>query len=273
MNPASPELYVLWLALGSYAIGAVIAWQDAIAWRRRESAVLFALSVGLLLLAGAIAQRWIRLGHGPFFNMFEILASNLFSLGFIYAIAYWRAPRIRATARVVLPILLVMALWLWSIEPLDSHFPATYATPLLWFHVFLGKLFLGCCLLAVGISGAVLLRRIDLCAKWFAQMPGDATLDDWAWRVMQAALIFESAMLIAGALWAQDAWGRYWAWDPLETWAFVTWLTLAGAIHLRSAYRVTPTQGALMIWTVFLIAFLTFFGVPFVTVAPHKGAV
>ena len=62
-------------------------------------------------------------------------------------------------------------------------------------------------------------------------MPGAAALDALAWRVMQVALLLESAMLITGALWAQDAWGRWWAWDPLETWAFVTWLALVGALH------------------------------------------
>jgi ABC-type transport system involved in cytochrome c biogenesis permease subunit len=166
-----------------------------------------------------------------------------------------------------------MSAWLLTLEPVDSHFPATYATPILWFHVFLGKIFLGCSLIAVGISGAVLLRNIDTCADWFVRMPDNAALDTLAWRVMQAALIFETAMLIVGALWAQNAWGRYWAWDPLETWAFITWLALAGAIHLRSSYSVSPANGALMICAVFAIAFLTFFGVPFVTVAPHKGAV
>ena len=109
-----PEIYILWVGLACYAIGAVVSWQNTIAWDRRETAVLAALSAGLLLLAAAIAQRWMRLGHGPFFNMFEILASNLFSLGLIYALFYWRLPRIRPTARIVLPILLVMALWLFS---------------------------------------------------------------------------------------------------------------------------------------------------------------
>jgi ABC-type transport system involved in cytochrome c biogenesis permease subunit len=273
MNALQPEIYILWLGLACYAIGAVVSWQNAIMWRARETAVLMALGAGLLLLAVAIAQRWVRLGHGPFFNMFEVLASNLFSLGLIYALIYWRIPRIRPTARIVLPILMVMALWLWSLKPVDSHFPATYATPILWFHVLLGKFFLGCSLIAVGVSSVVILRRFKACASAFARMSDNVTLDGIAWRFMQAALIFESAMLIMGALWAQDAWGRYWAWDPLETWAFITWIGLAGAIHLRMTYPVSPALGAALIWTVFILAFLTFFGVPFVTVAPHKGAV
>jgi ABC-type transport system involved in cytochrome c biogenesis permease subunit len=119
----------------------------------------------------------------------------------------------------------------------------------------------------------VLARATPRGRGWFQRMPGDAALDALAWRFMLAALVFESLMLIAGAVWAQDAWGRFWAWDPLETWAFVTWLALAAAVHARITWRVGPRQGALMIAAVFVIAFLTFFGVPFVSLAPHKGAV
>ena len=90
---------------------------------------------------------------------------------------------------------------------------------------------------------------------------------------MALGLIFETLMLIVGAMWAQDAWGRYWAWDPLETWAFITWLTLAFALHMRFTLKTLPRTGAMMILAVFVLAFLTFFGVPFITTAPHKGAV
>jgi ABC-type transport system involved in cytochrome c biogenesis permease subunit len=143
----------------------------------------------------------------------------------------------------------------------------------LWFHVALGKVFIGCALVAVALAGVVLARATGRGRAWFARMPDDAALDFIAWRFMLAALVFESLMLVAGAIWAQDAWGRYWAWDPLETWAFVTWLTLAGALHARLAWRVSPRASACMVAAVFAIAFLTFFGVPFVTEAPHQGAV
>jgi ABC-type transport system involved in cytochrome c biogenesis permease subunit len=85
--------------------------------------------------------------------------------------------------------------------------------------------------------------------------------------------VFETLMLIVGAVWAQDAWGRYWAWDPLESWAFFTWVALALALHARATLRPTPARFAVWLMVVFAIAFLTFFGVPFISTAPHKGAV
>ena len=80
-------------------------------------------------------------------------------------------------------------------------------------------------------------------------------------------------MLIAGAVWAQDAWGRYWDWDPLETWAFATWLCMAGGLHLRAAFGLRPRLGSAILLFSFVMAFLTFFGVPFVSLNPHQGAV
>ena len=143
----------------------------------------------------------------------------------------------------------------------------------MWFHILLGKIFLGCALVATALAGVILARRRDWGRARFARMAPDATLDALAWRLMLAALVFESLMLVAGALWAQDAWGRFWAWDPLETWAFLTWLGLSAAVHARLTWRLGPRAGAIMIVAVFVLAFLTFFGVPFVTLSPHKGAV
>jgi ABC-type transport system involved in cytochrome c biogenesis permease subunit len=158
-------------------------------------------------------------------------------------------------------------------NPTDTRLPVNYETPLLWIHVLLGKVFLGCALAALGLAGVVLIRRRAAGAARFANLPNDKVLDDHAWRLMLVALVFESLMLIAGAVWAQDAWGRYWDWDPLEIWAFLTWLLLVSAVHARRTWNLGPAVGAWMIVTVFAVAFLTFFGVPFLSLAPHKGAV
>ena len=270
------DTLVLSLGAGTIVAAAVRAWRQAATAAgvpARAFAAFLLVDLAMATLAIGLAMRWMRLGHGPFLGMFEILASSLLSLALVWRLAAARMPHVRESAPVVLTLLGIMSAWLLATEPRDTILPATYEMPVLWFHVLLGKIFLGCALVATGLAGVLLARRTARGERWFRRMPGDATLDYLAWRFMLAALVFESLMLIAGAVWAQDAWGRYWAWDPLETWAFITWLALAAAIHARITWRVTPRTGALLIAGVFVLAFLTFFGVPFVSTAPHKGAV
>ena len=278
MNVLPIPLELLWIwpgiALFTGAAGlAIAAATPGTAQRALDRGVLGLFAAALGLLAVGIAVRWTRLGHGPFLSLFEILVSSLVTLGVGYALVWWRLPSIRRSAAIVLPLLAVMAVWLLVASPADTHFPPTYETSVLWFHVLFGKLFLACALVALGLAGVVIARMQPRFAASFSHMPADAALDRLAWRFMRIALVFESLMLVAGAVWAQDAWGRYWAWDPLETWAFVTWLALVGALHARLTYRLAPRAGALCIGIVFVLAFLTFFGVPFVSTAPHKGAI
>lgn len=278
MSVAIRPMDYWWLCTGALlmVLSAVMAWRrlavDAPPARKPRARWIL-MDLALAAIAVGIALRWARIGHGPFLNMFEILASSVLSLGVLWRVAAIRLPVLHDSAPPVLSLLALLGTWLLAVEPADSHLPATYEMPVLWFHVALGKVFLGCALVATGLAGVVLGRATSRGARWFRRMPGDATLDALAWRFMLAALVFESLMLIAGAVWAQDAWGRFWAWDPLETWAFVTWLALAAAVHARITWHVSPRAGALMIAAVFVVAFLTFFGVPFVSLAPHKGAV
>ncbi|MCC4118899.1 cytochrome c biogenesis protein CcsA, partial [Aromatoleum toluclasticum] len=88
------------------------------------------------------------------------------------------------------------------------------------------------------------MRQAGIGITRLQQLPPNPPLDELAFRCMAIGLIFHTLMLIAGAIWAQDAWGRYWAWDPHETWAFITWLTVAFTIHARLAYRLTPPMHA-----------------------------
>jgi ABC-type transport system involved in cytochrome c biogenesis permease subunit len=279
-----PDWPSLWAGLGCYALGTGLAVRGELTGRPWEGGIQGSVLLGAALFGVVIAQHWMRVGHGPFLSMFEILLSNLFSLGLIYGLVSWRVPAVRSGAVVVLPVLLLLALWVANAPPRSTRLPPTYENYWLWVHVLMGKLFLGTCLVGVGVAGVLLLRRgraTPLGGSTGGGKPGRGgtgwaptiTLDALAWRLMAVAFVFESMMLIAGAVWAQDAWGRYWDWDPLETWAFITWLALAGALHLRVTYRLARWQGWCMIIAVFILAFLTFFGVPFVSLAPHKGAV
>jgi ABC-type transport system involved in cytochrome c biogenesis permease subunit len=245
---------------GCYVVSA------GLAWRRRWRGVGHWILLGAAVFAAAIAVRWTALGQGPFLTMFEILVSSLFSLGLVFGIACLRFPEACRGAPVATGVLLILAAWMAFADPQGTPLPATYGNPWLWVHVLTGKLFLGCCLVASSLAATALLGLGDSALR-------GARLDQVAWRWLMLAFVFHSAMLIAGAVWAQDAWGRYWAWDPLETWAFATWLVMVFAFHVRVSYRLSATLERLMMVGVFLLAFLTFFGVPFLSSAPHKGAV
>jgi ABC-type transport system involved in cytochrome c biogenesis permease subunit len=269
------EALLLWPALGCYALAGVaaIAGGPQAAGVVRQHAGLALLLTGLALHTLSIATRWQALGHGPFTTLYEILTSNIWSLTLVFALASVRVRALRPTALVVLPLIGVLAAWMLWADAGPGHFPPTYHTALLYIHTALGKLFLGLLLVAVGVSGVIGMRRTAAGAAHFAAMPNDAALGELAFRFAAAAFVFESLMLIAGATWAQDAWGRYWAWDPLETWAFLTWLALAFTLHARASLRQRPGVYGALLGVVFVLAFLTFFGVPFVSLSPHKGAV
>ncbi len=281
INPVATELPWLYAGLAAYALATVISMRGvastrsgaagAAVNRSYERPVLWLIAAGVALLAMALAERWMRIGHGPFVNLFELLMSQLFSLGLVFIYAYWRYPMIRPSAIVALPLMWVLGVWVLLLEPVVTPYPPTYFNNWLWAHVGLGKFFLGFCLVGTGLAGVLLLR--ERFPAWFRQLPPNEVVDGIAWRFMLLAFIFDSLMLVAGAVWAQDAWGRYWSWDALETSAFLTWLALGGAIHARLTYKLPMRAGAIFIVIVFIVAFLTYFGTPFYSEAAHKGVI
>ena len=270
------EGLLLQAALVLYGVavaGALHALATARGAMRLPLHVGVALGGAITLHTLALAWRWQALGHGPFTTLHEILSSNLWSLALVFAIAAYGLREVRATLWAASPVLVVLALWLLAADVRPGHFPPTYATPLLYLHTLVGKLFLGLLLVAVALGALPWLRRSAWGARHTAGWPDDHRFDELAHRFAAFAFVFETLMLIVGAVWAQDAWGRYWAWDPLESWAFVTWLALAATLHARATLRPSPATHGLWLAGVFVIAFLTFFGVPFISTSPHKGAI
>lgn len=280
---SATELPWLWAGLAAYAVATFITfravvWSNvtsagAMAARTHEKWILMLIVTAVALLAVSLGVRWLRIGHGPFVNLFELLISQLFSLGLIFAFVYWRIPVIRPAAIIIFPAMWVLGLWVLALDASSVPNPPTYFNDWKWAHVGFGKVFLGLCLMGTGLAGVILLRAIPRFAVWFRQLPSDAILDVYAWRFMLLAFVFESFMLIAGAVWAQDAWGRYWAWDALETSAFLNWLALGASIHARFSYRIPIRVGAMAIIGTFVFAFFTYFGTPFYSEAAHKGVV
>lgn len=267
------ECIALWLSLTGYSVACVMALIGVAFRKRPERTMLALLGFSVLLHTASIGARWLRLGHLPVGNGFEMLSANVWGLMAAVLIGYWLMPRVRAFAAIVLPVVIMLMAWMLLIPAHESSLPPSYDTVWLFIHIGFIKLFLGAAFIALGMGGIVLLRRANIGRDRFAGLPEDRRLDDLAYRYMALALMFDTLGIVAGAIWALDAWGRYWSWDPLEVWSLLTWLAIGLTLHLRSSFRTGPVVNAVMIAGTFVIAFFTFFGIPFVSTALHKGMI
>ena len=257
MFDESTPLYIAFLCYGLVFVLTYLGRE-----RAPYPGLLWLSVAGLVCHSLSLALRWMRTGHGPFINLYEILSSNLWSLMLAYLLFLVAARNHRPAGRYIVPVPALLMLWMLIIEPRDSYLPATYDTYWLYFHVVTGKFFLGLLMLATGVA------LLEAARGNLASLAGKSL----SYRLLAFAFCFESLMLLFGAIWAQDAWGRYWAWDPLETWAFLTWMSVIFVLHWRLNYSHSRIY-ALLVVACFTLAFLTFFGVPFISTAPHKGMI
>lgn len=267
------ESITLWSALVGYSLITVISIIGVVFCKRPEKILQLLISGSVLLHTISIGARWERIGHLPMVNNYEMLSANIWGLMLAVAVGYWLLPKVRAFVAVLMPVVIMLMAWM-LLKPSDASYnPTTYDTIWLYIHIGFIKLFLGCAFIALGMAGIVLLRSANIGRDRFAALPDNAGLDQRAYRFMALALIFDTLGVVAGAIWAQDAWGRYWSWDPLEVWSLVTWLSIGLTLHVRASFNTTARTNALLILGTFLVAFFTFFGIPFISVALHKGMV
>ena len=259
------ERTALVAAVTGYAVVLVLDVLLRRGGRASWPAVSGLLSAVLALLTVAVAGRWLRESQGPFLTLYDVLLSNLFSLTLVYLVAAGLVPALRTSSAIVVAFLGVLGTWSLTVSAEAVPLPATFDNPWLWLHVTAGKLFLGLCLPAAATALWLLARRKPAAAS-------GGELDAAVWLTLSLAFVCHSFMLIAGAIWAHSAWGRYWAWDSLETWTFITWLCIALLLHARVTFRRMPVSyGWSAVVAIFGLAILTFLGVPFLSVAPHKG--
>jgi cytochrome c-type biogenesis protein CcsB len=103
-------------------------------------------------------------------------------------------------------------------------------------------------------------------------LPPAAVLDRMAYRVIAFAFPIWTFAVIAGAIWAQEAWGRYWGWDPKETWSFVTWVIYAGYLHARSTSGWKGRPAAVIALVGFVSLLITYYAVNLWIVGLHSYA-
>ena len=188
---------------------------------------------GMFFAGVAIVTRWIAAGHFPISNMYEYSLVFLFSISLMY-IVFESAYGVRQLGAIVLPIAALMSLYIWSLDPsmreVNPLIPALQTGWIMPFHV--GSFNLAYATFAVAFAAAILFLIADRThAKW---LPSPEMLDDIAFRAVSVGFPLFTLGLILGSVWAHEAWGTYWQWDPKETAALFTWLVYGVYLHTRT---------------------------------------
>nr|YP_010542337.1 cytochrome c heme attachment protein [Diplacus aridus]UYG20034.1 cytochrome c heme attachment protein [Diplacus aridus] len=95
-------------------------------------------------------------------------------------------------------------------------------------------------------------------------------LDYWSYRVISLGFIFLTIGILSGAVWANEAWGSYWSWDPKETWAFITWIVFAIYLHTRTNKKWKAINSAIVASIGFFIIWVCYFGVNLLGIGLHS---
>nr|YP_010538679.1 cytochrome c heme attachment protein [Persicaria senticosa]UYE92273.1 cytochrome c heme attachment protein [Persicaria senticosa] len=95
-------------------------------------------------------------------------------------------------------------------------------------------------------------------------------LDHWSSRIISLGFVFLTIGILSGAVWANEAWGSYWNWDPKETWAFITWTIFAIYLHIKTNINLKSENSAIVASIGFLIIWICYFGVNLLGIGLHS---
>jgi len=206
----------------------------------RFERVAFALAIlGFALHAGATIMRGVAAERVPWANMFEFgLTATAVGMATFLGVQFWKDLRYLGayfTGFTVLSLGIVTVNFYVDVVPL----PPALQSAWLVIHVLVAVLATAFFALGAGLSIMQLLRSRREVRKveglrFLDTLPGSDVLESLAYRLNVVGFVFWTFTLIAGAIWAERAWGRYWGWDTKEVWTFIIWTLFAGYIHARA---------------------------------------
>ena len=229
-----------------------------------------ALWVGLLIHGAGILTRVVLGGRPPVSNFYETMLWLPF-VGVLLAIVFERIYH-AGYFGLAASVLGGMTLLLADHVPLDSSITPVVAVlrSNLWLTIHVLTIVASYGALALATVLAHLYAWLYLIRR--GRHPSLASLGTWLYRSLQVGVVLLAAGIMLGAVWANASWGRYWGWDPKETWALITLLWFVAILHGRLAGWLKGVGVALSTIGGFFLLFMTYYGVSFYLVGLHSYA-
>jgi cytochrome c-type biogenesis protein CcsB len=236
--------------------------------------------VGNALLLACIVLRGLATARVPWGNMYEFINLTCFC-GLVAAAIVLRRPQFRALwVFVLLPVLILLTVsgqWLYT-----HAAPVMPALQSYWLPIHVSVVSLGSgVFLVAGVASILFLLKMSslgepgrdgVVASIVSRLPDAQTLDRIAYRTTIFAFPVFGFGVIFGAIWAEEAWGRYWGWDPKETVSFIAWVIYAAYLHARSTAGWRDKKAAWINVAGFVAMVFNLFFINLVTVGLHSYA-
>ena len=228
------------------------------------------------LLFLVLGLRWIISGYFPLSNLYESLLFLDWCLLFILIIAETKT-RTKILGAVVLPVTLLIISFASLIlpTPMQEAAPLVPALQSNWLMMHVSMMMLSYATLILGSLLSIVFLVIQTFKKQ-AVIIGNTkqqlleNIDIWSYRTIGLGFPFLTIGIIAGAVWANEAWGSYWSWDPKETWALITWLIFASYIHARLTRGWAGEKSAILGSLGFFVVWVCYLGVNFLGQGLHS---
>ncbi|MBM3743467.1 MAG: c-type cytochrome biogenesis protein CcsB [Actinobacteria bacterium] len=204
--------------------------------RSNRSATIFFIIATLVLTFG-VFTRGLSANRVPWGNMYEysITGALIFALAYLVVGMKYDLRWLGLPITILILIILGTAITLLyrPSAPLVPALQSTWLVVHVAAAIFSGGLFL----LSNTVAGAYLwldyVERKGERSEFAKKLPSLEVLDQLSYRLVAFVFPIYTFAVIAGAIWAEAAWGRYWGWDPKETWSFITWILYAAYLHAR----------------------------------------
>ncbi|AZM89630.1 MULTISPECIES: c-type cytochrome biogenesis protein CcsB [Streptomyces] len=241
--------------------------------------------LGFLIEAGGVVSRAMSVQRAPWGNMYEfsVTFSTVAVGAYLLLLALKKNVRWLGLILVTTVLLDLGIATTWLYTDSDQLVPALHSY-WLWIHVstaiFCGAVFY------IGAAGAVLYLFRDsyeshleagrtvgrFRSSVLERLPSAASLDKFSYRINAAVFPLWTFTIVAGAIWAGDAWGRYWGWDPKEVWSFVTWVAYACYLHARATAGWKGRKAAYLALFAFACWIWNYYGVNILLSGKHSYA-
>lgn len=230
--------------------------------------------LALVPLTAALADRWMQTGHFPYWGIYEVFTSYAWGGLFFYLSAQTWKSSLKIAGIVVLPVVMLMV----GVAVMNSaemqEIPRTFFTYWLGIHILFAKLSYGSVLISAALALSYLIKRRQEekgeISPLMAKLPDLDQIDHRSYQFAAFGFVMLGIMMASGAVWAFKAWGRYWNWDPIETWAFISWLVYGLYLHLRITMGWRGRKASWLALLAVILVIFAFFGVPLVSDSVHE---